>query len=342
MKVRFVLPVLILLVAAPSAFSVCAPFPCDECMIRSQGQLNLVVMDRENGRIRMIPNMRFTGNASSFAVVVPTSALPELSPAESRIWNDAQALTSALRQPAAMDCDNESVTRPATGDTDAATDDGAGGVVIHGEHTIGSFLATIVSSDSSTALVDWLNENGFSISETDASLFAPYVERGWFFTAMKLDTSKVETEVPSGGWNTDLNPVIFDYEGDEFELALPIISINRAPSMPVLFFVVDDHRSALDGFRTRYANRINAEEGEAIAWQYPAIAEFVTAGTYLTRLDRTFTSASVMSKSILLKRASTDDEYRWSSTAWSGLVSPDLALLAVPILLFRMRHRRRR
>ncbi len=333
---------MVLLITPLAALAVCAPFPCDDCMIQSQGQLNLIIMDRENDRIQMIPNMRFTGNATQFAVVVPTSALPELRAGDSQIWNDARALTAPLSRPAAMDCDNENVTMPGSNDISTDGVGGDGGVVVHGEHTVGALLATIVSSDSSTALVDWLNDNGFSISEDDAARFVPYVEQGWFFTAMKLDTSQVGTEVPVNGWNTDLDPVVFEYEGDEFELALPIISINRAPSMPVVFYVVDDSRTALDGFRTRYANRINAGEAEAIAWQYPTIAEFVQAGRYVTRLDRTFTSASLMSESVLLKRASSDDEYRWSSTAWSGLLSPDLALLCLPVLLFRMRHRRRR
>ncbi len=337
-----VLPAILVLFHAGPAWSTCAPFPCPDCFIESQGQLNFVIMDRTSDRIQMIPNMRFTGDAADFAVIVPTSGLPELSPADSQIWTDARSLTAPMRTTGSMDCDNErSLTlSPGGGGFEGdATDDS--GVIIHGEHSVGAFIATILSSDSPSALVDWLNENNYAITEDQAVLFEPYVEAGWFFTAMRLDTSKVGSQIPPQGWNTDLDPVVFEYDGEGFELALPIISINRAPNMPVVFYVVDDNRAALDGFVTTYANRITRSELGAIAVSFPSLADLVAPGRFLTKLERTFTPQSAMNKSIHLKKSSTDSEFRRTGGWWAGSIPPELALLALPFLYFKLRYRRR-
>ena len=64
--------------------------------MRWSDQLNLVVMNREEGEVRLVPNIRLVGTASDFALVVPTPSFPDLAPLEGDIWNDAAALTAPV------------------------------------------------------------------------------------------------------------------------------------------------------------------------------------------------------------------------------------------------------
>ncbi|MCI0637186.1 MAG: DUF2330 domain-containing protein, partial [Actinobacteria bacterium] len=211
------------------AQAICPPFPCDGCWIQSVGQLNLVAIDRTAGRVRLVPNIRFSGQSPVVALVVPTPSLPSLEPADKAIWTEARLLTAPLRSRRSgsdgLGC--ESSTAVDTGPIGVVT---AGDVVIHATETVGAFEATIVTSSDPAALVDWLNTNGFTISQDDADRFAPYIARGWFFTAMKMDTTDAANRMPALGWDAQVNPVVFDYAATEFEIPLPVLTINMGAS----------------------------------------------------------------------------------------------------------------
>lgn len=292
--------------------AMCCPIPCYECLITSAGQANLVVMERENGVVRLIPNIIIQGMAADFALVVPTPALPEFRPVSSVIWEQARRLTAPLsvwrRDSGAFGCSRDTVV------FDAATTETASPeeleVVVHDRQSVGAFDVTVVSSTDPHALLDWLIANDYSLSANDADKFAPYVARGWFFTAMKLDRSDPANQMPPDGWDVQVDPVEIRYSATEFEAALPIASINRATWMPMLFYVVDDHRATLEGATTLYANRLSSNEYRGVTRAYPELAAFMRAGRFVTALARTFTDSDTMDTSAFIERAPTDSEFR--------------------------------
>ena len=81
---------------------------------------------------------------------------------------------------------------------------------------------------------------------------------------MRLDTSKPGTTVPLGGWDNNVDPVELTYASPTLEVPLDILAINRSGFLPMVFFVVDEHRTTLPGFATLYANRLTAGETAAI------------------------------------------------------------------------------
>ncbi len=322
---------LVLIALAPvHAAAMCCPMPCFDCFLTSRGQLNLVLMDREAGRVRMIPNIRFAGTAPDFALIVPTPTEPDLTPADRRIWNEAEEMTAPVRtnrfgNDNGLGCGDSIVGRSET-TAGGAPDD----VSVIRTVSVGAFLATLVRSDNPEALVEWLNGNGFNVDAAEAAAIAPFAERGWVFTAMKLDTSKPEARVPQGGWDSNVDPVVFDFPAADLEVPLSIIGINRGPDMPVVFYVVDDHRTELPGFETLYANRLSTSEYEASKSRYPNLARYLESGRYLTRLDRTFPLSDPMNGSIKLARAASDDEFRRYGTNTGSLSVELLLLLASP------------
>jgi hypothetical protein len=316
--------------AAPTAGATCIPFPCGDCSLLANGQMSLVVMDRGAGTIEMIPNIRLSGPSPDFALVVPTPSLPELGPAEREIWADAVGLTAPAGHDRSgdegiFDCFDSEVQYDASPPSDED-------VIVHGQETINGLRATILSSDDADALVNWLQEHGYAIRAEDAELFTPFIERDWYFTAMRPDSGALE--MPQEGWDTNVDPVSVLFRAPEFELPLPILTIHRGARLPIILFVVDDHRMEMPGFATEYANRVSASEHEAIATFYPAVAPYIGEGRFLTRLSRTFTSSASMQSSIFLERAANDDEFRRTGGGGSVFV-PELGLLPLPLLALR-------
>jgi hypothetical protein len=267
-------------------------------------------------------------------LVVPTPTIPQLSQAPSEVWDELTLLTQSVggRRPDDFDfgCDGTSF--------DAVRAPGApgeDGVTIHGQETVGQFLATILSSDDPDALVDWLADNGFAIEAEDAARFTSYVEREWFFTAMKPDTTVPGNRMPPGGWDADVDPVAFTFAAEVLELPLPVLTINSASRLPLSFYVIDDHRMDFPLFDTIYANRVNASEFEAIARRHPALATLLSPGRFLTRLDRTVITSPQPVDSIFLERAPTDEEFR--RTGSSGFFPVPLFIVGAFMIMTRRR-----
>jgi len=330
----------LVLVSAPAAaFAMCCPVPCRTCWITSQGQLNFVSLDRENGRIHLVPNIRFLGFSPDFALVVPTPSLPAFAPLSRTLWDEAAELTAPLRvsrsNSSGCDCDEDYIVADDASGPPSETGDG---VTIHGRETIGGLVATIVSSDSPGALVRWLDENGFAFSASDSTRFAPYVERAWYFTTMRPDTADTAGQMPRDGWNADVNPVRVTYAATELEVPLPIITINQNSTMTVQFYVVDDRRVELPGFTTLYANRLSASENAAIAERFPTVAGFVAPGRYITKLSGVTTFLSGNQGSIFLSAAENDDEFRVLAQGPRRGLPGEAILFACAVIFFRRRR----
>jgi len=320
---RFLMSMPMLLLAVP-AYSNCVPCPCDLCDLSSSGQANLVIMDRDHSRITLIPNIPITGTGEDFALLLPMPSIPEVAAVSNSIWDQAFALTapqsSIPRQGLGCSQSFENALAP-----NAPSDDG---VNVLGQTHVGAFLLTTLEATDPNVLVTWLNQNGFTLVPEDAEQFRPYIERGWVFCAMRLDADAVQLG-PS--WDLSVDPVAFTFEGNQFEVPLGVLGINRGPSFKMLFFIVDQHRDTLPEFQTSHANRITPIEFAAIRTMYPQLAAFLSPGAFVTRLDRTIPADAPMRDSIFITRAEDDREYRRPSPGW--MMSGDLVLGSILLLL---------
>jgi Uncharacterized protein conserved in bacteria (DUF2330) len=294
-----------LLLASGRAHAMCCPIPGRDGWVSSDVQVSYVVMDRENDRVDLIPNVRFAGVAEGFSLVVPTPTLPTLSAAPERIWDEAARLTAPVSRPSGtvFSCTVHTGTSLDAGPPSGPWD----GITVHGHVTMGGLTATIVSSDSPGALAGWLGDNGFEIGAADTKRFASYVARKWFFTVMRPDAA---TPMPDNGWDADVMPIRVSYAATDLEVPLPIITINQSPRLLMQFYVLDDTKTELDGFATLYANTLTAGEVETIRAQYPALAGLVAPGRVLTKLRATTIPEEMTGVSIHLERAKDNEEVR--------------------------------
>lgn len=333
---RALLASALLATGAPrNAGAMCCPMPCDDCELLSFGQMNFVVMDRAAGRIRLVPNIRIVGTAPEFALVIPTPTAPALAPAPAALWNELSLLTAPVAADAGGDdgffgCSGTD-DAPLAGTDATAGDRDATDVEIISRQKVGAFIAVTITSEVPDALVRWLRDNGYPVSEDEAAAFGPLVQRDWVFTAMKLDPSRPEGRMPDGGWNSSVEPVELSFAADGLEVPLEMLAINRGDSLPMAFFVVDDHRTTLEGFTTNYANKLSRSEHSAIERAYPNASAYLDAGRFITRLDRTFVAPEPMTGILPLATAATDAEFRRVRGSTFGSFGVEMLLwLALP------------
>lgn len=294
------------LAASPAAS--CWILPCETCNLRSVAQINFLGFDRDSGRVSLIPNLRFLGQSPDFVLVVPTPTLPTLAEVDGRLWQEASGLTTSVRVSDGYIDDGFGCTQRFEPDYSPSPD--TDGVIVHGVETVGAMLAVILSSDDPDSLFTWLDEHHYRLEANDREKLEPLVAEGWFFTALRPDPDDPRNEMPFNGWDATPPSIRFTWSADRFELPLEVLDINRVTSLPVTYYVVDDHRTTFAGATTEYANRISQSEFDAIRAARPRVASELAPGRVLTRLRREFTDADQMVGRLSIERAPNDDEYR--------------------------------
>ena len=98
---------------------------------------------------------------------------------------------------------------------------------------LGPIEATTLAASDTAGLQTWLAENEYALSPAVTDLLGAYVDRGWYFVALKLTG-----DAPLDG---GLDPLRFTFASDE--LVYPL-ELSRAATSPqtVRLFVFADHR----------------------------------------------------------------------------------------------------
>ncbi len=137
--------------------------------------------------------------------------------------------------------------------------------------------ATTLEAADATGLTEWLDSNGYAIRDEIAALLEEYVEKGWYFVALKL-TSTVPLE---GG----LDPIAFTFDSDELVYPMALSQAATGPQLARLY-VFQDHRARVASLDDPVAP---LPYGAAV-WAGPTPDGLGDLGGYLTVLDLTFDS----------------------------------------------------
>jgi hypothetical protein len=160
---------------------------------------------------------------------------------------------------------------------------------------LGPVQATTLAASDATGLSEWLDTNGYAIRPEIAALLGDYVDRGWYFVALKL-TSDVPLE---GG----LDPIRFTFDSDELvypmELSKAATDVQRAR-----LYVYQDHRAAVVGL----PDPSLAFPWAQTVWAGPSPTGVQNLGSYLTVLDVTFDAPASQVPGDLALVQSGDDE----------------------------------
>jgi hypothetical protein len=293
------------------------PFPGHE--IWEPGQTALIAYDEASGAESLSILPRFSGEPADFAWIVPVPALPQVTAAEPALFAELAALTAppARTRDEFWQCSRQFVEPLAGGDQDD------GDVEVVDERVVGIYRTTIIDATDAAALFDSLATWGY-LHDSNRAAVTPvlqdYVDDGWYFVAMAVDSAAVA----DAGWPYGkaaaaapgapywyypaLQPVTFAFTSPTCVYPLRISRLSTQLENAVSLYVATEHRVEFPGCSTSYANRLTAAERAALAERYPRAAAAVGDRRFLTRLYRSYTGDD-LDADLVLTPAAADTEY---------------------------------
>jgi len=177
----------------------------------------------------VLMELSVTSEASEAAWIFPSPTRAEVRLGDSKIFAELEELTRPQivyeRRPAL----------PPLG-AGAAPEAGAPRVTVLSQQTLGPFEVTTLAATDASALQDWLTDNGYTFPDKLDDVLQSYVERGWFYVAIKLTPSAQDKKLTG-----QLDPLWMTFESDEMVYTMRPAAL--APnSFPLTLYVFAEHR----------------------------------------------------------------------------------------------------
>jgi hypothetical protein len=292
--------------------------------------------------VDLIPAVKFEGNARDFGILVPVPAVPKLSTAGSQIFSEASFMTQPMFRNTGGGCgcdDNFFTVSPANFDSrNTGAELSSDGVTVVYEKQVGAFLAAVLQATSAADLTKWLNTNGYHYNPGDDAILGDYVNRKWYFVAMKLDTAQAP-KVIDGFWTALTSParITFPHDGKSLSYPLKISAISTNERSEVLVYTIGPDPMRFPGAKVEYANFISETEAEAIASRYPTLAGFLPPGVFFSKLRRTFAKAE-MNNDLTIAPTTDRSEFREIRYTNAGFRGAALFLAMIVAVRFRLKN----
>lgn len=198
------------------------------------GEAILFVLDGPNVEAHVQIHYDPETDADSFGWIVPVPSIPDF-----RVGSDvlfqrlARATVPAfgIRNGSCLDGEVPP-TSPPSGFISMT--DGGGG---HGgfgpvrRDVVGLLDVAVLGEGTTDEVVGWLEDNGFDPDPAAEPILEDYVQRGWYFVAVRLAQSPGVSEI---------HPLVMTYEGDEPCVPLRLTSIAAVDDMQIRAFFVGD------------------------------------------------------------------------------------------------------
>jgi hypothetical protein len=232
-RLRFLTPIVAfaLLVLFASSVSACGGLFCQNVPVDQQAERIIFTMN-DDSTISAYVQINYTGSAPDFSWVVPVPDVPEVDVAEITTFDELSTLTSPVFIPPQMPgC--AAVPMSAMADS-AGGPVAEGSVEVLAQGTAGPYAYEVVTSDDPDALVVWLQDNNYRVTEDMVPLIQVYNSEGMVFLAMKLQ--------PDQGVQ-DIQPVKMTYRSDDPMIPLRLTAVAATPNMNVLTWIFADEQA---------------------------------------------------------------------------------------------------
>jgi len=293
----------------------------------------------------LILSVSFEGDAEDFAWVIPLPDKPEIAVTDAELFWELSDFT-ATEIPSWNWLTFWGCGGLAPPDQE--------GVDVIEEQVVGPYATAILSATNATALVDWLNANGYIFPEDGEEIVSEYIKKEWYFVATKINA--VEQDTGYALAEGAIEPIVLSFASDEIVYPLRITSLS-ATSPEVLLYVFADHVMVPEqyplyiGYGNWYENSFTLEFADKVSVEdlsdyeiLPVLVSLCLSGDefYLAKLRGTVT-ADQMVDIQLLSYAEGDS---LDSLAETNANSGDIVVFATIVgpvcgLYLWRRHRRR-
>ena len=279
---------------APASAMACGGFFCQITPVEQNAERILFEINPDQ-TITTTVEISYAGEPEGFSWVVPIVETPDLLavPPSSLRLLDGSTVPSIIAPPTKCSdpASNLRFASPTAMDAGGEMgDDDDGGVNVEDLPQVGPYDPEVVSSDDPAALIEWLNTNGYLITEGMEPYVASYVSSGMKFLAMKL--------APGAGV-ADITPISMSYGGEPM-VPISLTAVSAEPEMGVMVFVAgagryesanfgnleldvaDIQASPLDGSNNYYpllSWMIDEQGGRAFVTEFADTVATVSAGS---------------------------------------------------------------
>jgi hypothetical protein len=168
---------LVCVVAIAAASVAMCPAAWREKPVKPDGAQRVFVYHR-NGVEDLVLQSSYSGNAADFGMILPLPSVPESRMVKTDFFEELFRLSGGL----------EKEMRPAAGRNEDAAKPQGGGVVVVRRDVAGIFEVVTLKAESAKAFTDWLDKHGYRYDDMEAAakVFQHYVDRKWYFAAIKV------------------------------------------------------------------------------------------------------------------------------------------------------------
>ena len=234
-----------------SAVSACGGLFCQNVPVDQQAE-RIIFAVNPDSTITAYVQINYTGSAPDFSWVVPVPSVPKVDVAEIATFDELSMLTSPVFIPPLMpECAPIPVPMAAVQEASG----NGGGVQVLASGTAGPYAYNVVTSVDPNAMIMWLRNNNYRITEEMEPLIKAYTDEEMDFLAMKLR--------PEEGVQ-DIQPIAMTYNSKQPMIPLRLTAVAANPNMNVITWIFGDGQA----LPTNYA--------------HPAIQDSNIRGTFFT------------------------------------------------------------
>ena len=221
----------------------CGGFFCFTQPVDQSAERILYVQQKDS--ITAHIQISYTGDDKEFSWVLPLQKVPELGIGSDSIFSMLENATAPSFQLQWENTDSCYGYSPcefadtATGGGGGGPSTNEGGVVVLKEETVGPYEAVVIKGNAAADLVKWLNDNGYVQPAETTPLVESYVKQGYVFLALRMAKDK------SAG---DLAPIVVTLKESAPCLPLRLTKLAVQPDMPIVAWVLGDHRAIPKNF----------------------------------------------------------------------------------------------
>lgn len=213
--------------------------PATKAELREPEQL--AILHHADGMETLFLQVKYEGNLSEFGWVIPVPSKPEVETADSGLFEAVQELKDRLRFLVA----GEEAWDRTLSDSHKEAGGNDGGedlppVRVVERKKVGAFDIVVLASDDAGALRTWLDKQGFVMPPGAEEILAPYVDRKFFFVAVRVDTT-LKKGARQGEF---LKPLALKFSSAAPFFPLRISRINNTLTDVVIHYL---HRKGKDG-----------------------------------------------------------------------------------------------
>ena len=255
-------------------------------------------------RQQIITSVQLEATEPGAAVVFPVPGVPEV-----ELISGGDQLFSWLEE--ATKPTERVQQRVRWRDDDTVGGRPTGGVSLLGRELLGGYDVARLAANDPGELLQWLQQNGYSVPAAMQPALDAYVAEGWKFVAVRL-----ADDAPASG---ALAPLGISFPATQIVYPLRFAALADRP-LDLQLYVLSDHRVEIDGMQTLFA-------GPAAQLSPPPVAELaqlMATAPFLTKLRNPAVDPATVKGDLMPRRAANDELYREVVTVYR-YVSPTAA-----------------